>query len=31
LLDIIGQEDGGGDELHAPQLIARASTDQGHI
>jgi LacI family transcriptional regulator, galactose operon repressor len=28
LLAIIGDEDGGGDELHAPELVVRASTDQ---
>jgi len=31
LLDIIGEEDAGGDELHAPELIARASSGQGNI
>jgi LacI family transcriptional regulator len=28
LLAIIGDEDGGGDELHAPELVVRPSTDQ---
>jgi LacI family transcriptional regulator, galactose operon repressor len=28
LFAIIGEQDGGGDELHAPELVVRASTDQ---
>lgn len=28
LLAIIGQQHGGGDELHAPELVVRSSTDQ---
>lgn len=31
LLDIVGDEDGGGDELHAPELVIRASTGQNSI